>query len=151
MQGAAEAALFSYMKGGRTLKGMFISADNNFRIIDLKEPALDSVSQVIGGDPEQVWPRRLPRPYLMIVNGEGRLDGLPQNFVGSYLYGMDEHGEPIAGDVVILKEKQTREGSEWCSLHEKDIIELTAQMNSILQNRQLRLVKEHYKNYNLER
>ena len=47
---------------------------------------------------------RLRHPYCMIVNEEGRLLDLPLNYVGSYFYGTDQHGEPIVGNIVIMKD-----------------------------------------------
>lgn len=122
------------MKGDRILKGMFISSDNNFRIIDFKEPVLDSISKAIGGDTEQVWPRRLSRPYLMIVNGEGRLNHLPVNVAASYLYGTDQHGVPIVGDVVILRKTMAYGGKDWDSLREKDIAGLSDLFTRLVRN-----------------
>ena len=43
-------------------------------------------------------------PDCMIVNEEGRLLDLPLNYVGSYFYGTDQHGEPIVGNIVIMKD-----------------------------------------------
>ena len=53
---------------------------------------------------DSVKPARLRHPYCMIVNEEGRLLDLPLNYVGSYFYGTDQHGEPIVGNIVIMKD-----------------------------------------------
>lgn len=40
-------------------------------------------------------------PVLMIVDEEGLLRDQDLNFVASMLYGMDQHGNPIVGNVVF--------------------------------------------------
>ncbi len=40
----------------------------------------------------------------MMVNEEGLLQGLPLNLIGSILYGTPQHGQPIVGNVIFLKE-----------------------------------------------
>ena len=47
---------------------------------------------------------RLARPLCMIVNEEGRLLDLPLNHIGSFFYGTDQHGEPIVGNIVVMKD-----------------------------------------------
>ena len=74
------------------------------RIADFDRPAYKSVGKAVDGYIEIVHPRRLGFPYCMIVNEEGLLRGLPLNPYGSYLYGIEAHGNPIVGDSVILKE-----------------------------------------------
>jgi hypothetical protein len=74
------------------------------RIADFDRPAYKSVGKAVDGYIEIVHPRRLEFPYCMIVNEEGLLRGLPLNPYGSYLYGIEAHGNPIVGDIVILKE-----------------------------------------------
>ena len=53
---------------------------------------------------EIVRPRRLKRGFVMIVDEEGLLKPNRLNCHGSYLYETDKHGQPIVGDVLILKE-----------------------------------------------
>ncbi len=109
------------------MRGIIVTTDNTINIMDFKEPVIDTVGDTVGGTPETVWPRRLAAPYIMIVNGEGRLSGLPLNIFGSYLYAMDQHGDPIVGDILILRES----GNDWAGLTGSDIymlIDLTAQV-----------------------
>ena len=40
----------------------------------------------------------------MVVNEDGLFRCLSLNLYGSYLYGTETHGNPIVGDIVILKE-----------------------------------------------
>ena len=71
---------------------------------------------------EVVHPKGLPDPYCMIVNEEGLLQNLPWNLFGSFLYGTIYHGNPIVGDIVILKEGFTTPGErDFIGLDEDDI------------------------------
>ena len=63
------------------------------------DDTLRGMQEFVGGYIEIVRPAYLRRPYVMIVNEEGLLKGLPINNTGSLLY-----GAPIVGDVLILKE-----------------------------------------------
>ena len=50
---------------------------------------------------ENVYPRGLKSPYLMVVDGEFLVKGVPYiNFVGSWLYETHKHGQPICGTVM---------------------------------------------------
>ncbi len=111
------------------MRGIIVTTDNTINIMDLKEPVIDTVGNAVGGTPETVWPRRLAAPYIMIVNGEGRLEGLPLNIFGSYLYAMDQHGNPIVGDILILRES----GNDWAGLRDCDISLLTKLIDQMLQ------------------
>lgn len=54
---------------------------------------------------EAVHARGLKRPYLFLVDENGKLKDHPViNFLGSWLYETHKHGEPIVGDIVIVKE-----------------------------------------------
>lgn len=73
-----------------------------------------------------VHPVNLPYPYCLVVDDEGLLKAEPQiNLVASYLYGMLEHGQPLCGDCIIMKDKETNYGLETVGLEEKDFIELS--------------------------
>lgn len=86
------------------MKGLIITTDNIIRIAEFSNPAHESIGKVVGGWIEIVHPKRLDTPYCMVVNEEGLLMDLPLNLYGSYLYCTELHGNPIVGDIVILKE-----------------------------------------------
>lgn len=87
------------------MKGLVITTDNKVRIEDYGNPLFKTVGQTVGGYIEIVHPRYLPRPYMLVINEEGKLIGLPVNKTGSILYGCGiDHGEPIVGDLVIMKD-----------------------------------------------
>lgn len=85
-------------------KGIVVTTDLEIRIEEFSDPLYKTVGSAVGGYIEHVKPARLRHPYCMIVNEEGRLLDLPLNYVGSYFYGTDQHGEPIVGNIVIMKD-----------------------------------------------
>lgn len=86
------------------MKVVVVTTDLEVRVEDFEEPLYKTVGSAVGGYIEHVKPARLRHPYCMIVNEEGRLLDLPLNYVGSYFYGTDQHGEPIVGNIVIMKD-----------------------------------------------
>lgn len=86
------------------MKGIVVTTDLEIRIEEFSDPLYKTVGSAVGGYIEHVKPARLRHPYCMIVNEEGRLMDLPLNYVGSYFYGTDQHGEPIVGNIVIMKD-----------------------------------------------
>lgn len=85
------------------MKGIVITTKCEMRVQEFSEPTYKSIGEAVGGWIEIVHPVRLKRPYCMVVNEEGVLRNLPFNAFGSFLYGADKHGSPIAGDIVLLK------------------------------------------------
>ena len=86
------------------MKGIIVTTDCEVRVENFDDPLYKTVGSAVGGYIEHVKPARLRHPYCMIVNEEGRLLDLPLNYVGSYFYGTDQHGEPIVGNIVIMKD-----------------------------------------------
>lgn len=76
--------------------------------------------------PEFVHARRLPRPYVMVIDESGLYHNLEVNPVGCKLYQTDLHGCPIVGDVLFLKDVMTLEGPDYGYLDERDLVELVA-------------------------
>lgn len=63
----------------------------------------------------------LPDPYCLVVDDEGLLVAEPQmNLYASYLYGALEHGQPICGDCIIMKDDYTPDGIETIGLEAED-------------------------------
>lgn len=104
------------------MKGIVITTKQEMRVQEFSEPAYKSIGEAVGGWIEIVHPMRLGRPYCMVVNEEGLLRNLPMNAFGSFLYGTDTHGSPIAGDIVLLKEGINSDGElDLLGLTEMDI------------------------------
>ncbi len=90
---------------------MFTSGEND--VVELKEEFdWRDLAKKIGCDYiETVRPVGLKEPYMLIVDEEGLLKDKPLlNFFGSWLYGTHEHGQPIVGDALIMKEIMTEDG-----------------------------------------
>lgn len=102
------------------MKGLVITTKNEVRVQEFPEPTRKSIGDAVGGYFEVVRPVRLKRPYCMVVNEEGVILKLPINSFGSFLYGADYHGNPILGDIVLLKEGIDSNG-------ERDILGLDGQ------------------------
>lgn len=63
--------------------------------------------------------------YCMVVDDEGLFVDKPHlNAFASYLYGSHMHGQPIVGDVVLMKNVQTPDGVEtvWLSKEEANAL-----------------------------
>ena len=101
--------------------GMILHPDGDWRLKEFGEPLHKTLGAAVGGYIEVVRPRGLPAPFVLIVNEEGRLLGLPVNPDASELYGFPEHGQPIVGTVVFLREEQTPEGMELAGLQSRDL------------------------------
>ena len=104
------------------MKGIVITTKNEMRVQEFSEPVHRSIGDAVGGWIEVVHPKRLEYPYCMVVNEEGVLRKLPINSFGSFLYGTDTHGWPIAGDAVLMKEGYNSDGElDILGLNEQDI------------------------------
>lgn len=124
------------------MKGIVIATNNEMRMQEFSEPTYKSIGDAVGGWIEIVRPVRLERPYCMIVNEEGALLNLPMNMFGSFLYGTGYHGNPILGDIVLLKEGINSDGEhDILGLDEQDIKYL-CDMVSTKNGREVKLGQE---------
>lgn len=124
------------------MKGLVITTKYEMRVQEFSEPAYRSIGEAVDGWIEIVHPARLGRPYCMVVNEEGLLRNLPMNVLGSYLYGTDTHGSPIAGDIVLLKEGINSDGDcDFLGLTEQDI-EYLSNMAYTVSGGQIKLKQE---------
>ena len=86
------------------MNGIVVTTNGEIYHREFGRPLHRSAGELVGGYIEIVRPRRLGKPYIMIVNEEFLLQGLPVNPVGCYLYATDKHGHPICGNIIIMKE-----------------------------------------------
>lgn len=109
------------------MKGIVITTTNHISVQDFGRPLYQTVGAVVGGYIEHVHPKHLPEPYCMIVDEEGLLKEQPVlNLVGSVLYGTPEHGQPIVGDVVIMKDGFDNGEPDIVGLSDEDVSRLHA-------------------------
>lgn len=112
---------FAYkQKGVIFMKGLVFDTENRLRLKDFGEPLLDSLQKEVGGYIEVVHPKYLPEGLCMVVDDEGLLKGSAINNIASVLYGTPEHGQPIAGNAVILGEGFVDGERDFVSLTEDD-------------------------------
>lgn len=112
------------------MKGIVITTDNKMFVKDFpgEKPLHEEVGEIVGGWIEHVHPMHLQEPFCMIVNEEGRLLDLPRNLVGCGLYGTQEHGQPIVGDIVLLKDGYRDGERDIVGLDDKEIALLTSKI-----------------------
>ena len=87
-----------------------------------EDHAFDWYAEQIGARIVQtVYPKGLKDPYLFLCDEEGLLREKPViNFLGSWMYGTHEHGEPIVGDIIIVKQVMTDEGPDFDGMPENE-------------------------------
>lgn len=86
-----------------TARGVVVTTDGRAYVKEFGYPLHRSCERTLGGWIETVRPRGLERPYMMLVNEEGLLHDLPPNLVGSYFYQTHIHGQPIVGNIILMK------------------------------------------------
>ena len=121
---------------GLTMLALKLDTDNCQTMEELRSDSgslLGFCYQAIGCDCiEVVHPKRLPHPYVMIIDESGALKELPLNPLASVLYETDKHGWPIMGTALLMKEAMTDEGPDIVSLNEGDVESLRVVMNRAL-------------------
>jgi len=73
------------------------------------------------GFPEIVYPRLLSKPFCMLVDDIGLHRNLRINGFGSKLYGTDRLGNPIVGDIFIMKQAWGSDGFNLAGLTDNEI------------------------------
>ena len=103
------------------MKGVVFTTDGKMFVKEFTQPLYKSVGDVVEGWIEVVHPRGLEDPFCFICNEEGLLRDLPLNAMGSLWYGTLQHGCPIAGNIVVMKEGITEEGPDIVGLMPEEI------------------------------
>ena len=124
------------------MKGIVITTDDQLRVQDFSLPLYQSAGEAVGGYIEHVNPRLLRRPYCLLVNEEGLLLGLPINALASYMYGTHMHGNPIVGDVVLLKNATVNGERDIVGLSDKEIEKITRELEPLLASLRAYAVQE---------
>lgn len=86
-----------------TARGVVVTTDGRAYVKEFGYPLHRSCESTLGGWIEVVYPRGLEQPFVMLVNEEGLPRWLPANLVGSYFYQTHIHGQPIAGNIILMK------------------------------------------------
>ena len=114
------------------MNGIVINTRNEVRPVMLMEPTYISMQNFVGGHFEHVRPVNLKPPYCMIVNEDGINQGLPVNLLGCFLYGSHVYGNPIVGDILILKDGVNEYGEyDIVGLDNSELITLSNEFRSL--------------------
>jgi hypothetical protein len=106
----------------RKIRCFKVTTNKETSIVECEEPLYKSIGEHVGGYVEGVsiqFSRRtlgIHRSVVMVVNEEGLIRELPQNMLGSLLY-----GGVIVGDIVFCRETMGPEGMDWTSIYDEDI------------------------------
>lgn len=87
------------------MKTVKITTDNKVSVIDVDFSDFRNIQRAIGGYFEAVKTQKMfdyfKQPIMFLADEEGLVKYLPLNRFGSYLYGTERHGWPIAGDIIL--------------------------------------------------
>ena len=88
------------------MKTVKVTTDNKISVIDVNFNDFRDIQRTIGGHFETVHTQLMADYFkdpsvIMLVDEEGIIKGLPQNLVGSALYGTVRHGIPLVGDLIF--------------------------------------------------
>ena len=125
------------------MKGIVVTTENQLTVRDFGAPLYKTVGEAVDGWIEIVRPGGLKKPFVMIVNEEGLIKGLPVNVAGSLLYGTPVHGSPIVGDIVIMKEGWTDEGMDLIGLTDEELAQITNELVAMFQRAGQSFMKEN--------
>ena len=87
-----------------TARGVVVTTDGRAYVEEFGYPLHRSCEDTLGGWIETVRPGGLDQPYMMLVSEVGLLHDLPLNKVGSFFYQTHIHGQPIVGNIILMKE-----------------------------------------------
>ena len=117
-------------------KAIKLRTDGHIEIIDVPQQRslLDWFYLQLGcGSIENVYPRGLKEPYMMVVDEEGLLKDQPIiNFLGSYLYETQKHGHPIVGTVLVMQRVMTWDGPDIGGIPEEEAMALAVSIGQKL-------------------
>ena len=102
------------------MRGVVVTTNEEMYVKDFAQPLYETIGKEVGGWIEIVHPIGLKKAIhtlCFVCNEEGLPRGLPLNAFGSVLYGTPAHGNPIVGNIVIMREGMVN--------GEPDFVELT--------------------------
>lgn len=109
------------------MKAVVIKTTGSIYPVTLTKPLHRSAGAIVNDSIEVVRPINLKRPYVLLCAESGLLKDMPLNLVASYLYGMQTHGNPIVGDVIIMRE----DGANLVGLEDLELLRIQAQMSAL--------------------
>lgn len=106
------------------MKGVVFTPDQRMYVRDFESPLYKTVGETVDGWIEVVHPRGLEYPFCFVANEDGLMRRLPLNPIGSLWYGTLEHGHPIVGTIVVMKEGETDDGPDLVGLTDREITQI---------------------------
>ena len=104
------------------MKGILITTNDEVSIVDVETPLHVGINQILKSDIfELVHPMHLPQKTAMLVDEDGLFRKLPINQYGCFLYGTIQHGHPIVGDILLMKEGWTPDGPDLVDYPEDEL------------------------------
>ena len=109
-------------------KAIKLYTDGHIAVVDVPadKSLLDWFYEQIGCSCiENVYPRGLKDPYMLVMDEEALLKDSPViNYMASWLYETHKHGHPICGTVLVMQRVMTSEGPDIGEIPEKEASEL---------------------------
>lgn len=107
------------------MKALKICCNGKMEAVEIERPTYKGLSKAIGARNFEVIRRTaLDRPFVLIVDEEGRIAGRPLNQIGCWLY-----GHTIVGDILIAQEGLNADGEpDILSVCDEDLIFLADQL-----------------------
>jgi len=113
-------------------KVIVITSSNELfvRELERKDNGLmnDGLQAIVGGYIEIVHPIHLEPPFVLVCNDEGKIRDLPRNRACSLLYGYAEHGIPMEGNIILMKEGFYQDEPDIVGLTDAEISEMTEKL-----------------------
>ena len=106
--------------------------DEPAKVVQCTDDVLPECYRLIGCDTVQlvpIYPDRLPKGYDALCDENRYGKTVFINPLASWIYGADDHGAAIMGNVVILKTVQTEEGEDLAFMTEEEANALAEELN----------------------
>lgn len=90
------------------MKTVKVTTDNKISMVDVDFSDFRSIQEAIGGHFETVHTQLMADYFkdpslIILVDEEGVIKGLPVNLLGCALYGTQQHGCPIVGNLMFAR------------------------------------------------
>lgn len=98
------------------MKGLLLRTNGKCEPVELTEPLWKCLSSLVDDHIDIVRGSFIRYPLVMVSGNCAAIRHRPINFLASYFYGVQEHGFPVCGDVVICREVCTDDGYDLTGL-----------------------------------
>lgn len=115
------------------MKTILIRTDNTAQFVETTGlPAYEEFQRITGqGWAEYVYVTVKGQSLVVVCDDEGVLKDLPYNALPSHLYGVQRHGCPIVGDVILMKPVVTSSGPDFAFFCNEEIVALALNLSLV--------------------